>query len=192
MGSGETPRATCILANTDQGEVLIRQGSTALPPQGDPPPGQANLIRILYAKSCVGAWIIAAADRRGRAACHPPFSQADSLRHRYVRIGTVPVLSHSPSRRSNISGVSSRSSHVTGGSSRSPPGVVSSLLSGLQGTRLVQGYPLSYRQLCAAVTSSYVRPAVASPIHVPSCLSFSGPSMSADTFLPGNDASSTL
>ena len=42
-GSGETPRAICIQANADQGEVLNRQGSAAVLPQGDSLPDQANL-----------------------------------------------------------------------------------------------------------------------------------------------------
>ena len=43
-GSGETPCATCIQANVDQGEVLNRQGNAAMPPRGDSRPDQANLI----------------------------------------------------------------------------------------------------------------------------------------------------
>ena len=44
-GFGETPHATCIQA--DQGELLNRQGSMAVPPWGDSRPVQANLIRDL-------------------------------------------------------------------------------------------------------------------------------------------------
>ena len=124
MDSGETPRATCFQASTDQGEAMSRQVSAPVPPRGDSPPDKANLIRELMREEL----------RRGlgrRSHCSEREGSVSSLSQEgsrsscscLVRRSRSPsslCQSRSSSRRLHCSHAPSRSSHVSGGSSHSP------------------------------------------------------------------------
>ena len=122
-GSGETPRATCIQANADQGEVLSRQGSAVMPPRGDSPPYQAILIRDLIREELrrgLGRYSereSSVSSSSSQEGCRS--MQSQSFRHR-SRALSRSRRSRYPSRRSNRSRVLSCSSYMSGGSSHSP------------------------------------------------------------------------
>ena len=95
-GSGETPCATCIQASADQGEVLNRQGSAAVPPRGDLPPVQANLIRDLICEVLRRGLGRRSrrSERKGSVSSYS--SQSRSFRHRFCAPSRCAVVHVGP------------------------------------------------------------------------------------------------
>ena len=121
-GTG-TPQLTSPPASTSQAEAMSRQGSAVIPPRGDSPSDQTNLIRDLIREELRRGLGHRSRRSQREDSGSSSSSQEGSRSSRSRRHSRSPSSRHrrSPSRRLSPRHAPSRSSHGLGGSSCAPP-----------------------------------------------------------------------